>query len=155
MKIKNIIFLILIAILFAFPQKAHAENYRVHYMAFDQENESIWITNNITIEGRTKNEEIKLLFNILFIGSAGYPETYRFPKGTNALKATLTGDSLNLCVSPEILNYGGSFHEQMIRSQIIKTALDIEGVNKVSLYINGEQPFLAEGSRIYMAESVF
>lgn len=152
MNIQKIIIIILILLLFIFPQRVYAKELNAFYMAYTEEKEAFFYKESLELGNEITDKSICLIFNMLFKGTEN-AFIYKFPEGTKALKASLKGDLLTLTVSSEILNYGGgSFYETMLRDQIVKTALDIEGVRKVTLLIDNQTSALVEGMIIKEAD---
>jgi spore germination protein GerM len=152
MNIPKIIIIILILLLFIFPQRVYAKELNAFYIAYDEENEAYFYKESLELKDEITEKSICLIFNMLFKGTEN-ANLYKFPEGTRALSADIKDDLLTLTVSSEILNYGGgSFYETILRDQIVKTALDIEGVGKVTLLIDNQTNALVEGLIIKEAD---
>ncbi len=70
------------------------------------------------------------------------------PKGTKLLSIKKEEDNLLVNFSEEIKNYGGSSWEQDLIKQLVLTGLQVDGVENVTLLINGKLDTLAEGTTV-------
>jgi hypothetical protein len=116
----------------------------VHMICVDESFNETWGTEQLFIKNIPKDEKIIFLFGYLF-ENGNY-----IPPGVKAISAEVIGGTLILNVSVEILNCAGSYTEERLTAQIIKTALDIPGINNITLLVSGENRPLTEGSFIFM-----
>ncbi len=145
MSIKIKAILLIIIIIFLFPQKVKAEKGYVSYINFDENGNEIWATNELDLENNLSKEEIstKIFENLLNDKNEMF-----IPEGTKLLTLVINDGHLVLNVSDEIKNYGGCYYELCLKKQIIKTALSIPNINKVTLLIENSVEYLPEGSFI-------
>lgn len=102
--------------------------------------------NKITTNNLSTKELAELVFSDYFdeeICKSSY-----LPKGAKFLNIFLDDKHLFVNVSDDILKYGGNFYENNLRAELIKNALEIDGVDYFTLLIEGETRFLTEGSEI-------
>ncbi len=138
---------VVIILIFIFPQKVKAAEaglvikFKTENGIIKTEYEEIKILGNFT-----PNERAYLIFCNLFL-----PENEFVPEGTRLLSTMIICDTLYVNVSSEIKNYGGIYYEKHLMAQIVRTGLEINGVDKVTLLIDGEISLLNEGSLLYKA----
>lgn len=101
--------------------------------------EKVYINKNLNLEG-----QIYKLFTKFF----NNPKNIYSPKDVQVLDVTLIDDLLLINVSREIMNHGGNFYTNALKKQIVRTALSIEQVNRVTLCIESETYLLPEGIAI-------
>lgn len=71
------------------------------------------------------------------------------PPNTRLIDYTAKGNLLTLNFNKEIRNYGGNSREEAIIRQILYTAKQFEGINKVKILIEGKEAVLPEGTELY------
>ncbi len=150
MKLKIKLFLVLLLI--AFPQTAHADTtHNVYYLESDVLGNDIMTCKPYEFEGDFSDRDIAyILFYNLFDKSPNY-----IPEGTHLLDVSLLDHQLVLNVSHEMLSYGGGcYYETCLIKQILCTAFDIEGVNDVTLLVDGSLCYFPEGSLIYKVTDI-
>lgn len=147
-KYKFIIFMVIL--IYSFPFRVYAKNWSLNFLAFDNYGTSYWVKEEISFDSCLSIEEkAEHLFNKLFSESIR-ENTYNFPKSISINSIIFIDDLLVLDVSEEILNYnGGSYNELILKSQIVKTALNIEGINRITLLIEGDIAQFKKGLLIY------
>jgi spore germination protein GerM len=128
-----------------FPQRVFAKTNRVHFINYEQYTlEEIWTTKYFKSYAYKEEERIKAIINYFFKNESNLYT----PAGVRVISVSLKEELLILDVTPNINNYGGTFFELALKKQLLKTSLDIDGVKKVTLLINGELKPLAEGTII-------
>lgn len=145
-KNKALIYLLVIFLLFLFPQTIKAAEYgNVHFYKITEDGNLEWADSEVEIpDGLTVNERAALIFTRLFEDA----EIPFIPDNVEILGVSVFDGCLGLNVSGDILNYGGTYYEIHLRNQIIKTALSIPGISKVSLSIENLREHLTEGGII-------
>lgn len=146
MQLKITILVIMLGILFLFPERVQAgQNGHLHYYSPDGKGGLVWVEEEMGPDERAAAEERAfILFQAFFEGEhVGF-----VPDGVRLLNVQSKNGVLYVDVSREILAYGGSYYERCLISQIVRTALDMDGVDSVTLLIEGEVCALAEGSFI-------
>lgn len=76
------------------------------------------------------------------------------PKNTDLINTKIVSDHLFINVTKDILNYSGSYYENILLSQIAKTALSIDGINYVTILVEGELVYFPEGHNVYKIENI-
>lgn len=124
--------------------------WEVNFLAFDDQGESYWVVEKINFEfDMSKEEKAGRIFEVLFHGKSE-PNFYNLPIGTKVHSTKFEDDLLIINVSGDILLYNyGSYYEVLIKDKIVKNALNISGVNRVTLLIDGEVAYLKKGLTIY------
>ena len=99
-----------------------------------------WERHEIYLYEDTKEELAFALFTYFF-----ETVTYAMPEGVRVLDVTLDNGHLILNVSEDIMQYGGNTNEHALIAQMIRAALSLIGVEKLTLLIEGELRYLPEG----------
>lgn len=111
------------------------------YIKYDGEKE-VWVEEELNLgDVDTEYEKAYVVISNLF----SVEGTSFIPKDIKILDTYLLEDCIVLNVSKDINNYGGTYYEKRLIAQIVKNILGIEGVNKVTLLIDGEDVSLNEG----------
>lgn len=145
--IKILLILLPSALLFLFPQRVNAqpEVLTLHYLTGDStyETEDFYLYGELTAQNKAE-----IIYSNLF--SPYNSKRICIPEGTRLLAVDILDGMLLLDVSADILQYGGgSAYEQGLVSQIMLNASEIEGVETVTLLIEGERVYLPEGTELY------
>lgn len=98
-------------------------------------------------EVRQNKQEVEELFEVLF-GDTSKEEENLIPEGTRLIDFKFENGSLTLNFSEEIKNYGGTLKEQWIVYKILSTGFSIEGVQSITVLIEGQKDYLPEGTMI-------
>lgn len=124
--------------------------WEVSFLAFDSEGESYWISESVVFDSSlSKEEKTKYIFTRLFEGDSKQ-NIYTFPKGIDIYSVLFKDDLLIINISGNILYYNqGSYYETILKNKIVRTALNIKNINKVTLLIEGDIGQLRKGSMIY------
>ena len=149
-RIKFLIVAMLLIYIFPVNVFAYEDVWTASFLAFDSKGQSYWTSENIVFDGNlSKEDKTKYIFTRLFKDS-NKENVYTFPKGIEIYDVKFKGDLLILNISRDILYYSqGSYYEVILKNKIVKTALGIENINKVTLLIEGELANLSKGSTIY------
>ena len=86
--------------------------------------------------------------NVIFSNLFSCENAYFIPENIKILNIYDMKGHLILDVSLDINKYGGTYYEKRLATQIIRNALDIDGINKVTLLIDGKLQALNEGTTI-------
>lgn len=70
------------------------------------------------------------------------------PKNTKLINTKIVFDHLFINVTNDILDYSGSYYENILISQITKTAISIDGINYVTILIDGKLTYFPEGHNV-------
>ena len=135
---KYIFTIILLLLLLLFPQKAYCgENISLSFIEYDDLGNFNWrsVTTDISpaphIRARLENT-----LNTLFTYQG--KNIYTYPENISVRSIHYLFGCVTLDLSPEFNNFGGgSSLEGIYLGQIVKTLLDIEGVEKVTLLVDG------------------
>ncbi len=137
--------LIVTLFIFLFPQKVRASREANLYYYTVNRGVDILAEEKIEFDKDiTGSQRAYAVFSKLFTS----PFNAYIPDNTKLISANINDHVLILNVSEEILKYGGSYNETRIKELIIKNALDLEGVDCVTLLVNGDCVPLPEGSEI-------
>jgi spore germination protein GerM len=142
---KKLTFLICTILVYTtiFPKQIFANT--LYYISYDIDMKEVWSNEVILLEDNlTLEEEIKNLFDIFFKSEKNLFSA----DGLNVLDVKIENGTLLLNVSKEVNNISGNFHTVSFIKQVIKTSLDINAVNKVTLYIDNILTCLPEGLSI-------
>ncbi len=155
MKLKLKLLLFVIALILIFPQKVKAanSNYVIYYYKYDSQGDAYWVSQPFLPPSKKLSHE-RIIYLMLkeFFESESYNITC---EGTKLLGIAFEDGHLTINVSKEIADYGGgTYYENCLRNQIIKTGTSIEGVDKVSLLIEGKLNYLPEGTIINGAREI-
>ncbi len=136
--------IILLALVFAFPQAVKAEQVEsVHYLKVIDNSIEKWEAKKLYFEDTASKDERTLsVFQNLFSKEEGS----FIPKDVKVLNVETKNKHLIINFSEEILNYGGSYYEQRLLAQILKTAAYMEEVEKITICVNGKVAILPEGT---------
>lgn len=144
--IKILLILLPSVLLFLFPQRVSAqpEVLTLHYLVDETTFESV----DYYLYGEfTPQNKAEIIYRNLFSPRDG--KRVCIPEGTEVLSVDIYGGMLLLDVSADILNYGGgSAYELALVRQIMVNAAEIEGVESVTLLIDGERTYLPEGMEL-------
>ena len=134
-----------------FVGEIYAKSYKLVYNDYNtvsnetcQQYEYIEVNDNLSFE-----EQITYAINYFFSS----PNNQYIPSNVSVLSVVVNDDELILNVTEDIQNYGGTFYEKALVEQLLETTLSIEGINKVTLLIEGESKPLTEGTEINSATS--
>jgi germination protein M len=72
----------------------------------------------------------------------------QFPKDVTLLASEIKGDVLKLDFSKELMSIGGNERENGIINQILYSARQFDGIQKVMISVNGTSEYLPEGTDI-------
>ena len=152
-KLKVIAFTVFM--IFASPQKVKAsEMHSVYYFSYDENlRKEFLLKDEFEFYGRfTKEEKAYVLFSNLFSNT----EKYSFvPSNVKILNIFTLDNCLYLNVSRDIKSYGGgNSYEVRLRAQIVKTAVALPEIDKVTLLIEGISKHLPEGGLIFGEDRV-
>jgi len=142
----------IILLLFAFPQRARADCGREYIVRFETRNGiSRLIHEELYFMGDFSDRERAwiIFYNLLCMERSEF-----VPPGVRLLGVWIEHGELIVNVSDEIKNYGGTYNEMRLRTQIVLTGLEMRGVNAVTLLIEGEPGILPEGSTIYRVDDM-
>ncbi|GMQ59461.1 hypothetical protein AN1V17_38580 [Vallitalea sediminicola] len=119
----------------------------IFYYEFEKEEEGILINKEIVFEDNKNTEEnIRYTLQCLFDNNEVY---YSFiPNEVTITNILFINGSLELEVSENILNYGGTAREISMVDQILATVFNNEEIDEFSLFIEGGRDFLNEGTSI-------
>jgi|GEM_PF-6256255 len=122
----------------------------VFFLAFDEQGENFWVVEKLDFEASlTREEKTKYIFEKLFKGKIE-PNFYNLPSGIVLYDIEFQDNLLIISVSEDILRYNyGSYYEILIKNKIVKNALSIYGVDKVTLLISGNIAYLKKGLVIH------
>lgn len=138
MKFKLLISVIFFAFLYIFPPTVYANN--IYFISVDNQGNFYWDTEKVKV--KSKNPE-EIAFTIF--------ENYFKTKNSNnvaVLDTNIIKGVLHLNVSKEISNYGGATNEINLVNSLVRTAVEIKGIEELTLLIEGEEGYLPEGSII-------
>jgi germination protein M len=119
----------------------------IYYYEFDQQDEGILVSEEIKLQDNKNVEEnIRYTLQALFDNDKDY---YSFvPKDVTITNILYINGSLEVEVSEDILNYGGTAREISMVDQILATVFDNKEIEKFSLFIEGDREVLNEGTSI-------
>ncbi len=142
---------ILILLIFVSSNTVKANDFIGAYFYYD---DKLVMLKNEYIGEFTISEQAYIVFEQLFRGiTPNWSGVFTYiPKDTKLLDVALNNDSLQINVSKEILNYGGTAWEENLKKQILHTAFSIPGVNRFTLFIEGAEGILTEGTRLVLTE---
>ncbi len=146
MKLKIFIIAVTLFLIFAFPEKVKADTGNIFYLTFNEYDEENFSVVNINFEDNL-NEAQKA--ELIFTEMLNNEKVTFVPENTKLLSTYFKNGHLILNLSPEIMNYGGNYYEECLIKQFTKTALDIPGVNALTLLIDGKLTYLPEGTIVY------
>jgi hypothetical protein len=142
----------------------------MHYIFTDESFNESWVSEKIYV-GKVQNADKapnnsaecgsisggkrhSLEEKIIFLFENLFARANFMPPDVKILSCEIDEGCLNLNVSDDILHYYGSYTETRMISQIIKTALDIPHINRITLSVEGEVRPLLEGSLVFKAEKI-
>jgi len=113
------------------------------YMNFDADGNWFWESENYSAgEGLSGDETAYSALSRLLEIAACVPE------GAKVTGAAVSGGLLRLNMSEETFNAGGCEAERVFAAQLLRTALSLPGVEKVTLMLDNRPVPLAEGTLI-------
>jgi len=144
--LKLLIVLLTVLAIYAFPQEVHAEHELFfYYVQYDNNGEAVWKKTAVTVGPEPSlDRRAFALFKAFF--TSELPSSV--PGGTRLLQAYVIEGELFLNVSEEILQYGGTYNETIIKEQIFRTARELDGADTITLLIEGWETPLTEGTLI-------
>ena len=145
--------LILLLLLFIFPQRVGAQELdrlQIFFYEINEEGQETLIYYHITIPARLSVEQRALIiFSEIFDNHN--PDKMLFaPPDVRILDVLfLPGSShLFLNLSPDILNFGGTHFEYKLIHKLLTNAAGIDSVSYLTILINGQNQYFPEGSLI-------
>ncbi len=133
------------ALVFATGFAARREpEYKMYYYTFDSDGRLHLADKSVKVVADGLSDAAFAVFERFFAD-----EDISFkPDGVRVIGTDVRDGHLTLNVSSDINQYGGAYYEVALKSQIIRTALNIDGVDAITLLIDGGVRTLAEGSVI-------
>jgi len=130
--------IIMILIILLFPQKAYCgHSSALSYIKYDALGDLSWYT----VENSLPNAphiKMRIESSLTSLFNGNYPGTYTYPENISVLSINYLFGHISINLSGEFGNFGGgSMLETIYLTQIVKTLLDIEGVEKVTLLVDG------------------
>jgi len=126
-----------LAALVMFPQRAYcAQSLAISFVEYDDEGGHSLSRQLVEPESHKHLfMAVNAVLDALF--SLDLPNTYPYPEGIQVLSTHYIRGHLTVTVSDEIAAFGGgSMLERIYLGQMLKTLLDIEGVERVSIIAN-------------------
>jgi len=121
---------------------SQAERVRVYTLCAEQEK---FVYREIELYGRfAEYERAFIIYANLFDGSVVY-----IPPNVRLLDAIIRDAVLILNVSVEIMDGGGTVAEHALIDTILRNAWQIDGIEMVTLWIDGRLDYLPEGSMLF------
>ncbi|GMQ62298.1 GerMN domain-containing protein [Vallitalea maricola] len=119
----------------------------IFYYEFEKQDEGILTSQEIDLKNNKNVEEnIRYTLQYLFDNNEGH---YSFiPEEVTITNILFINGSLEIEVSEDILNYGGTAREMSMVDQILATVFSINEVEEFSLFIEGNREVLNEGTSI-------
>lgn len=139
--------IIVIIILLIFPQKAYcSDSIQISHMEYDADGSHSWKAEYIEINDDSYLfERVEIALYYLINRHSG-GNSYPYGENIDILSLSYSYGCITVDLSEEFNGYGGgSFLEQVYLAQIAKTLLDMEGIEKVTLLVDGLLANTAEG----------
>lgn len=141
--------------IFVCPEKSiNAETVYNEYSvyAINSENDDMrWIEFTHIYEEIPTNIKEEFIAKKVFESYFNEGHSYYVPKNVEINSLYYENGHLYLNISSEVLNYGGNFHENILKAEITRNALEIENVEKFTLLIDNKVGLLTEGGSIISA----
>lgn len=117
------------------------------YYDFTEEGIEYYVEDHITYEDQG-NIEANIAYTLqkLCENKGGYYSC--IPKGVSVKHVLFMNGTLEVALSREILNYGGTARETAMVNQLLATVFSIDDVQEFTLYIEGNGKLLVEGTVI-------
>lgn len=122
-------------------------NQDIFYYDFTESEEGKMINKEIEFEDN-KNLEENIQYTLQSLFDNDDESDSFIPYGVKITKILYIKGSLEVEVSNNILNYGGTAAEDGIVNQILATVFDFEEINEFSLFIEDDDDLLVEGTSI-------
>ncbi|WP_304943418.1 GerMN domain-containing protein [Vallitalea guaymasensis] len=119
----------------------------IFYYEFEKQDEGILTSEEIDLKNNKNVEEnIRYTLQYLFDNNKGH---YSFiPEEVTITNILFINGSLEIEVSEDILNYGGTAREISMVDQILATVFSVNDIEEFSLFIEGDREVLNEGTSI-------
>ncbi|MCT4685863.1 GerMN domain-containing protein [Vallitalea sp.] len=119
----------------------------IFYYEFEQQDEGILTSQEIDLkDNKNVEENIRYTLQYLFDNNEGY---YSFiPEKVTITNILFINGSLEIEVSEDMLNYGGTAREISMVDQILATVFANNEIEEFSLFIEGDREVLNEGTTI-------
>ena len=145
--------LLLVLIIFIFPQSIGAQNLdklQIFYYEIGVDGEETLNYHHITIPAWLSVEHRALIIFTEIFDNADPDKMVFVPLNVRVLDAFFFEDTAHLIlnVSAEILNYGGTYFEYMMINKLLANAGGIPEVGYFSIWINGQRQYLPEGIEV-------
>lgn len=131
--------ILVIAALLLFPQRVYcAENVNVSFIKYDAYGEHRLVQRSIEPAMRAHNHIFSRANAALsYLFALAGPGVYTYPEGIQILDMHYLRGHLSITLSDEFAGFGGgSALERIYLGQILKTLLELDGVEKVSIMAN-------------------
>ena len=104
-----------------------------YHISYDNHGEAVWTEHNINIpEGISREDSARLTIEASF----GKHSPNFAPPGTHVTTLIIQDEHIVINLSKNALSFGRDYYENTIRKQIIKTALEIEGIRSITTLVD-------------------
>jgi len=146
-----IIALTVLAFMCIFPQTVQAMPTRVdvYYCTFDYEGTAVFTTEAFDVYGDFGVETLAFIRFANFFENLDHGKIPCVPNGVKLHGVWLAGDELIISVSRALFDYGGgSGHERLLISQIVRNAAETKEARFVTVLVDGVAVTSPEGMRL-------
>lgn len=112
-----------------------------YHLRYDSSGELSWAQQKVEFHEEASQEERA---KTLIYASFGKNSPNFAPPDTKILTLLIHDDHLILNLSKQALSFGESYYEELIRRQITKTALAIDGIKRVTILVNNSKYYRVE-----------
>lgn len=95
-----------------------------------------------------KNIEEDIIYTLKQLFSNEHILTTFIPNGVRVTNILYINNSLEIEISNELLDYGGTMRENMLIDQILATIFDFDEINELTIYIEDSDNLFVEGTSI-------
>jgi len=145
--LKYILPILVAATLFIFPQRAYCANaLKVSFVEYDEYG-NLWFAEKFLEPDSHRHLFAKVDTALGALFSLGLPNTFPYPEGIQIIDIHYMHGHLTVAFSDEFGDFGGgSMLERIYLGQVLKTLLNIEAVEKVTIIANTPEGISVSGS---------
>ncbi|MCL2851717.1 MAG: GerMN domain-containing protein [Defluviitaleaceae bacterium] len=139
MRIEYAATFVLIVLVLFIGYQVSAQSANIYNVSFDESGEVSFSEIQVELpETSTPEEYAAALLEALF--DKKYSPNFA-PPGTQILTLIINDNHLILNLSKEILSFGEAYYEDCLRRQIVKTALEVPGIDTVTVLVDNSRYF--------------
>ena len=139
MRVEYAALLMMVLLAAFFQYRVAAQSANIYNISFDESGVASFSAVQVELPETYSTEEYATALLEALFDKKNSPNFA--PPGTQILTLIVNGNHLTINLSKEVLSFGEEYYKDCLRRQIVKTALEIPGIDAVTVLVNNSDYF--------------